>query len=99
MARWSRFRRLFGPEPKADVDAELSFHVEMRARELIEQGVPPERARALALRRFGDYESSRDACVAISKRRGRRMARTEYLTELRRMSARARCCAPGSASR
>ena len=83
MARWSRFRRLFGPEPKADVDAELSFHVEMRARELIEQGVPPERARALALRRFGDYDSSREACVEISKRRERRMARTEYMTELR----------------
>ena len=83
MARWSRFRRLFGPEPKADVDAELAFHVEMRARELIEQGVPPERARALALRRFGDYDSSRAACVEISKRRERRMARTEYMTELR----------------
>jgi predicted permease len=83
MARWSRFRRLFGPEPETDVDAELSFHVDMRARELIEQGVPPDRARALALRRFGDYDSSREACVAISERRGRRMARTEYLTELR----------------
>ncbi len=76
MPRWSRFRRLFGPEPKADVDAELSFHVEMRVRELIEQGVPPERARTLALQRFGDYDSSRAACVEISKRRGRRMART-----------------------
>ena len=83
MARWSRFRRLFGPEPKADVDAELAFHVEMRARELVEQGVPPERARALALRRFGDYDSSREACVEISKRRERRMARTEYMSELR----------------
>ena len=83
MARWSRFRRLFGPEPKADVDAELAFHVEMRARELVEQGVPPERARALALRRFGDYDGSREECVEISKRRERRMARTEYMTELR----------------
>ena len=83
MPRWSRFRRLFGPEPKADVDAELSFHVEMRVRELIEQGVPPERARTLALQRFGDYDSSRAACVEISKRRGRRVARREYLTELR----------------
>ncbi|MEO7273041.1 MAG: ABC transporter permease, partial [Vicinamibacterales bacterium] len=83
MARWSRFRRLFGPEPKADVDAELSFHVEMRMRELIDQGVPPERAREVALRRFGDYDSSRGQCVAISERRGRRMARFEYLTELR----------------
>ena len=83
MARWSRFRRLFGPEPKADVDVELAFHVEMRARELIDQGVPPERARALALRRFGDYDRSRAACVEISTRRERRMARTEYMTELR----------------
>jgi putative ABC transport system permease protein len=83
MARWSRFRRLFGPEPKADVDVELSFHVEMRAHELVEQGVPPERARALALRRFGDYDRSREACVEISKRRERHMARTEYMTELR----------------
>jgi len=83
MARWSRFRRLFGPEPKADVDVELAFHVEMRTRELIDQGVPPERARALALRRFGDYDRSREACVEISTRREGRMARTEYLTELR----------------
>ena len=83
MARWSRFRRLFGPETKADVDVELAFHVEMRARELIDQGVPPERARALALRRFGDYDRSRAACVEISTRRERRMARTEYMTELR----------------
>jgi putative ABC transport system permease protein len=83
MARWSRFRRLFGPEPKGDVDAELAFHVEMRVRELVEQGVPPERARALALRRFGDYDRSREECVEISERRERRMARTEYMTELR----------------
>ena len=41
------------------MEAELSFHVEMRTRELVEQGIPPERARALALRRFGDYASSR----------------------------------------
>jgi predicted permease len=74
---------LFGPEPKADVDAELAFHVEMRARELVEQGVPPARARALALRRFGDYDGSRKECVEISKRRERRMARSEFITELR----------------
>src|SRR6185503_6679501 len=83
MPRWSRFRRLFGPEPKPDVDVELAFHLEMRTRELINEGDPPERARALALRRFGDYDSPRQQCVAISQRRERRMARTEYLTELR----------------
>jgi putative ABC transport system permease protein len=83
MARWTRFRRLFGLEPAADVEAELAFHVEMRVRELIEQGETPERARQLALQRFGDYEGARQECVAINERRKRHMQRTEFLTELK----------------
>ena len=55
----------------------------MRVQELVRQGETPERARAMALERFGDYETSRTECVEIDQRRGRRMARTEYLTELR----------------
>ena len=83
MAKWTRFRRLFGLEPAADVEAELAFHVEMRARELIEQGETPERARRLALERFGDYDGARQECVAINERRKQHMQRTEFLTELR----------------
>ncbi len=83
MARWTRFRRLFGLEPAADVDAELAFHVEMRVRELVEQGETPARARQLALERFGDYEEARQECVAINERRKRHMQRSEFLTELR----------------
>jgi putative ABC transport system permease protein len=83
MAKWTRFRRLFGLEPAADVEAELAFHVEMRVRELLEQGETPERARRLALERFGDYESARQECVAINQRRKRHMQRTQFLTELR----------------
>ena len=83
MAKWTRFRRLFGLEPAADVEAELAFHVEMRVRELLEQGESPERARRLALERFGDYESARQECVAINQRRKRHMQRTQFLTELR----------------
>ena len=83
MKHWRPFRRLFGPEPGADVDAELDFHLEMRIRELVERGETPERARELTLRRFGDYESSRRACVEIDERRGRTMARSEYLKTLR----------------
>jgi putative ABC transport system permease protein len=83
MARWTRFRRLFGLEPAADVEAELAFHVEMRVRELIEQGETPQRARQLALQRFGDYQGARDECVAINQRRKRQMQRTEFLTELK----------------
>ena len=83
MPRWTRFRRLLGLEPAADVDAELAFHVEMRVRELIEQGEAPERARQLALQRFGDYEGARQECVTINERRRRHMQRTEFMTELR----------------
>ena len=83
MARRGPFRRLFGPDPRGDVDEELAFHLEMRIRELIEQGETPARARELAMRRFGDYDSSRNECLAIDERQKRRMTRTEYLSELR----------------
>ena len=83
MPRWTRFRRLFGLEPKSDVEAELAFHVEMRIRELIDEGETPERARRLALARFGDYDRARQECVDINERRRRHMVRTEFLAELR----------------
>ena len=83
MSRWRRSPRLFGPDPDGDVDDELSFHLEMRVRELVARGESPERARELALRRFGDYERSRSECVVINERRGRIMLRKEYLLELR----------------
>ena len=82
-SRWDRFRSWLGPDPRDDVEDELAFHLEMRVQELIRHGESPERARELALRRFGDYESSRTECVQIDERRSRRMARTEYATELR----------------
>ena len=80
---WKRVRRVFDLDPKNAVQDELSFHVEMRIRELVERGESPERARELALRRFGDYEQSRRECEAIDDRRERHMARMDYLTELR----------------
>ena len=78
-----RFRTMFGLAPKRDVEDELSFHLEMRVRELVEQGESETRARELAWRRFGDYEASRSACVAINQRRRQRMERVEVFTELR----------------
>src|SRR5688572_2156350 len=83
MPRWTRFRRLFGLEPAADVEAELAFHLEMRVRELIENGETPERARQLTLQRFGDYDEARQECVAINERRKRHMLRSQLMTELR----------------
>jgi putative ABC transport system permease protein len=79
--RWRRFRGLFGPDPPRDVEDELSFHMEMRIRELIERGESPARARELALRRFGNVEYARRECVAIDERLRRRVLRTEFIDE------------------
>jgi len=83
MPRWTRFRKLFGLEPKGDVDAEIDFHVEMRIRELIDDGETPERARRRALQRFGDLDRTRRELMAINQRRRQRMDRAEFLTELK----------------
>ena len=82
-SRWQRFRRLLGPDPHNDVEDELSFHMEMLVHDLVRRGEPPARARELALRKFGDYETSRAECVIIDERRRRRMLRREWFTELR----------------
>ena len=76
-----RFRGLFGLDPVHDVEAEMSFHLDMRIRELIERGESPERARALALQRFGDYDASRRACVDIDTRRRRSLLRQELISD------------------
>lgn len=65
-----------------EVDAELAFHVEMRARELVEQGMPPSEAREAAIRRFGNITQVNATCRAIGKRRDHEMRRTEYFSEL-----------------
>jgi putative ABC transport system permease protein len=83
MARWTRFRKIFGLEPTGDVEAELTFHVEMRIRELIDAGETPERARQQALQRFGDLERARRECVAINERRKRHMNLSEFFTEFK----------------
>src|SRR5262245_8696808 len=65
-----------------EVDAELEFHVEMRARELQARGMSPADAHETAVRRFGNIERVTATCRAIGKQRERGMRRTEYFTEL-----------------
>lgn len=48
-----------------ELDDEVRFHVEMRAKALIAQGFSSEQAYAEALRRFGDVDDLRDYCVSI----------------------------------
>jgi putative ABC transport system permease protein len=79
-----RFRSLFGRDARRDVDDELSFHIEMRAREMEAMGESRQRAEELARQRFGDYAVPLEECIRINERQGRRMARSEWLSELGR---------------
>ena len=78
-----RWRLPFGPEPRADVEHELTFHLDMRVRELMAQGLPEREARETALRRFGDYDGPRRECVEIDERQKVRMTRPAYFKELK----------------
>lgn len=52
-----------------EIDDELRFHIELRARDNIESGMTPEDAVADALRRFGDFDQIRTTCEEIRKER------------------------------
>ena len=81
-ATWRRYLRFWGPRAEADVDDELGFHVEMRAREYVSRGMTEADARRAALRRLGDLAAARSECVAITSRRERRMTRAELVDAL-----------------
>lgn len=65
------------------MDDEMRFHVEMREREFITAGLPPDEARAEALRRFGDVEGVRESCYRIGHQRERRMRITDLAGSIR----------------
>ena len=67
-----------------EVDEELAFHVEMRTRELITQGMDADTARQRAIARAGDFQRLRRDCINSGRRREREMRMTQRLDELRR---------------
>ena len=84
MSRAPSFRLFRRASVRDEVEAELAFHLEMTTRELMEQGMARDEARAAAERRFGDARAAREACRQYGEERDRRVRRTEYLDELRR---------------
>src|SRR6266568_4096376 len=46
----------------AEMDEEMRTHIEMRTREHIQAGMPPDHARHAALRQFGWTESIKETC-------------------------------------
>lgn len=74
---WRRLLRIGRGDVEREVDDEIAFHLDMRAEELTARGLPPERARAEALRRFGDIEAAARRCREAAVRRERRVRRRE----------------------
>ena len=81
---WTRLPRIFRPPERVEVADELRFHVEERARELVERGMDPERAREQAEQRFGPVEPIEDELVDSTRRRRQNEDRAERLMNLRK---------------
>ena len=64
---WRRYLRFWGSDVRADVDAELGFHIDELTGRLVREGRDPAEARAEAERRFGDYARVEAACVDIDR--------------------------------
>ena len=68
---------------RADLDDELKFYFDMRARELVEQGMTDLDARREAVREFGDVEYTKRYCLAEDAMSRREERRTDLVAELR----------------
>ena len=84
----SLFRRrlrsiLWKMSVREEVSRELEFHVEMRTRELVSNGMSAEEARARAIARFGNIRDVNAKCQRIAKGRDRNMLIFEWLDELK----------------
>ncbi len=65
---WRRYLRFWGADARADVDNELSFHLEELVKHLRARGLSEEEAHAEAARRFGDVARVRAECVTADER-------------------------------
>ncbi len=79
---WRRYVRFWGSDVRADVDAELDFHVRELTERLVREGRAPAEARAEAERRFGDYARVREACVGIDRGRERQRRWRQLVADL-----------------
>src|SRR5258706_4529253 len=71
---------------ESDVDSEFEFHLAMRTRKLIAEGLDPKTAREQALQRFGNLPAARAECLTIDRGRERALRRANWLGKLRQAS-------------
>lgn len=67
----------------ADTDAEIQFHLAQRIDKLVALGVPPEQARAEAVRRFGSLAEGRAMMLEAARARDGRLTVVECLDGVR----------------
>ena len=99
--RWRRYLRLAKPNVTADVDDELSFHIDMRVQDNLRRGMSPDAARQEALERFGAVDSVRDSLVDHDRTQASREQRREFFADFAqdvRFGARSLRRAPGFAA-
>lgn len=82
--RWTRLRNIFRADERTEVGDEIGFHIQMRTKELIDQGVEPARARELAEQRFGPVVPVERELVDSVRRRRHRADRAAALRDLTR---------------
>jgi len=80
--RSRRYLGFFGRNVEADVDDELRFHLEMRARDYRESGLASGDAWRAAGERFGDYSSVNAALVTHDLGKARRQDRRDLMDDL-----------------
>jgi predicted permease len=73
---------VFQPPVDQRVANELAFHIEMRTREMIAQGVAPDVARRMATERFGDIDSVAAELNRLERGTDRTVRRARYVAEL-----------------
>lgn len=79
---WRRYLRFWRADVAGDVDDELRFHLEMRAREYEARGMDPGEAQRATLERFGDVERIGGELRAHDLRRARERNRRESMSDL-----------------
>lgn len=88
---WRRYLRFWGSDYRADIEDELSFHLEARVAELMRRGSSEAEARERALRAFGDVDSVRgelEQMDAMHERRSRQGTWTRDVVQDVRMGYR-----------
>lgn len=80
---WRRYLRLTRPDPRADVNDELQFHLQELEHQYIAQGMSAAEAQRAARARFGDVEIMRETLTARTQNSQRRAERAERWLRIR----------------